>query len=228
MRSGGLKGLRNWNGPKLLVCGDLHHGPSPIDTLQQYQTREFHDSVVLTFNPILLEEVRIRLNVPVFCNPPGFFKYPIRVRDNYLKRQLLHIGNVGPYHTKRRELIERLISRQRIPLVHKTTEDAEGAADLYCRYALALNIPLNNDLNHRFYEIISAGAAQIIFGGQELLGPLNEFKDLKGIYWVNSINNIEQLVISLLKNPESIVYPNKPIPTPKLQQFLLDSFLYKN
>ncbi len=67
-----LNGLRHWPGPKLLACGDLHHGHLPIDTLANYLTAEHHDAVLLTFNPGLLDEVGQRVSVPVRALPPTF------------------------------------------------------------------------------------------------------------------------------------------------------------
>jgi len=56
MRSSPLRGLREWPGPRLLACGDLHHGPNPIDSLIAYLSAESHDAVLLTFNPALLDQ----------------------------------------------------------------------------------------------------------------------------------------------------------------------------
>jgi len=65
LRARPLRGLRQWQGPRLLVCGDLHHGSSPIETLAAYLEAEPHDAVLLTFNPALVPQVRQRLRVPV-------------------------------------------------------------------------------------------------------------------------------------------------------------------
>lgn len=40
LRSHPLRGLRQWPGPRLLVCGDLHHGESPLDVLAAYLERD--------------------------------------------------------------------------------------------------------------------------------------------------------------------------------------------
>ena len=36
------------------------------------------------------------------------------------------------------------------------------AATFYTQHALVLNVPLNNDLNHRFFEVMAARVAQMI------------------------------------------------------------------
>ena len=46
------------------ACGDLHHGPNPIGTLEEYCAAEPHDAVLLTFNPALLQDVQQRLPCP--------------------------------------------------------------------------------------------------------------------------------------------------------------------
>lgn len=223
IRANALQGLKHWNGPKLLVCGDLHHGPSPIETLIQYQKNEFHDSIILAFNPMLLEKVKAELNVPVHSNPPSFFSYPQRVRNISPIKALLHIGSIGSHHPKRRKIVESLLDRKKIPFFHSTTNTAEEAADLYSKYTLVLNIPLNNDLNHRFFEVIASGVPQIIFGAKELLGQIHHLKSLKGVYWAESIEKIEELVLFFLHNPEKLTYPNQAISQMPIKDFLLNS-----
>jgi len=56
-----------------MACGDLHHGPAPIDTLAAYLHQEPHDAVLLTFNPAWLDEVQQRLSLPVHSCPTSFF-----------------------------------------------------------------------------------------------------------------------------------------------------------
>ena len=226
IRAGALRGLSHWAAPKILVSGDLHHGKSPIETLIKYQTCEFHDSVVLAFNPMLLEKIKRYLNVPVHCHPPGFFCYPQRIRNSSPKKCLLHVGSIGPYHQKRREVIKLLLKRKRIPFFHQSTKNAEEAADLYNQYSLVLNIPLNNDLNHRFFEIISANTAQIIYGSKALLGPLKYLDSIPGVYWSSSIEELEENVRFLLSRKEVLTYPDKWITNLPINDFLLKSLSY--
>jgi hypothetical protein len=151
LRAQPLRGLRHWRGPRLLVCGDLHHGTSPIETLAAYLDAEPHDAVLLSFSPALLREVRQRLRVPVRSLPPTFFRYPMAVPLPQPRLELLHVGSLGPHHPRRRELVEALSARRRVPFRHATTASPEEAAALYAQHALVLNVPLNHDLNHRFF-----------------------------------------------------------------------------
>ncbi len=188
IRASPLTELDSWVGPKLLVCGDLHHGPNPIGTLATYQAKEFHDAVLVSFNPALLNEVRSHLAVPVHSMPPGFFRYPTRPFNPYSQNRLIHVGSLGIHHPQRRQIVTELLERKRIPFIHTVTRNNEEAADLYNGSALVLNIPLNNDLNHRFFEIMSAGSRQIIFGHKQLLGPHYELATRKDVFWVQTID----------------------------------------
>jgi hypothetical protein len=96
-----LHGLRHWCGPRLLVCGDLHHGGRPLDALAAYLEAEPHDAVLLTFNPAMLSAVRQRLRVPVRALPPTFFRYPAAVPAAQPRLELLHVGSLGPHHPRR-------------------------------------------------------------------------------------------------------------------------------
>ena len=118
MRSAPLRGLRRWSGPKLLICGDLHHGPDPIGTLAAYLQAEPHDAVVLTFNPAMLHAVRQRISVPVRCLPPTLFRYPSAKPCEQPLPELLHVGSLGPYHPVRRNLVTTLQARGRVPFRH--------------------------------------------------------------------------------------------------------------
>ncbi|WP_259726381.1 glycosyltransferase [Synechococcus sp. CS-197] len=201
MRACPLQGVRQWPGPRLLACGDLHHGPAPLDTLAAYQGSEPHDAVVLTFNPALLEQVQARLNVPVRCLAPSFFRYPAAQRTASPERVLLHVGSLGPHHPKRRELVEALQARCRIPFRHATTTSAEGAAELYARHALVLNVPLNHDLNHRVFEVMAAGTAQVVVADPSLVGPLQHLAERPDVFWASSIEQLEALVQELFASP---------------------------
>ena len=220
MRAAGLRGLNQWCGPCLLVCGDLHHGPAPLETLEAYVQQQFHDAVLLAFNPALLAEVQSRLPVPVYCHPPGFFRYPRRARAQSPVPKLLHVGSLGAHHPRRRDLVEAIQRRGRIPFQHVTTETPEQAADLYAAHALVLNVPLNNDLNHRVFEVMAAGAPQVVFGSQSLLGPLRQFANRADLIWVDHLEQLESTVLELLKDPARWMQPVTPPPEWSLQQLL--------
>lgn len=212
LRSSPMRGIREWPGPRLLACGDLHHGPDPIGTLQKYCVAEPHDAVLLTFNPALLKILQERLPMPVRCLAPSFFRYPSAKPIATPRVELLHVGSLGPHHPRRRQLIEALLRRQNVPFRHTTTANAEEAARLYAQYALVLNVPLNQDLNHRIFEVMAAGVPQVIFGHPSMLGENSLLKNRPDLFWAQSIYELETLVNQLFSNATEL--QNKVVENP--------------
>lgn len=222
-----LRGIRHWQGPKLLACGDLHHGPNPILTLKNYLLLEPHDAVLLTFNPALLDEVQSAIKQPVRSIPPTFFRYPTADPVPNPIQKLLHVGSLGPHHSHRKKLVSNLIQHSSIPFEHVTTKNPTDAAFLYAQYALILNIPLNNDLNHRVFEIMSAGVPQIIFGSKKLLGKYNYLENRPDIFWASSIQEVEILTTKLFRNMQQLRQIDvKPPPYLRINALLKEAFRY--
>ena len=225
MRSSPLRDVRAWPGPRLLACGDLHHGPAPIDTLVSYLNAEPHDAVLLTFNPSLVNKVQSRMNKPVRSLPPTFFNYPSAKRSASPRLELLHVGTLGPHHPRRRELIEALNARRRIPLRHTTTNSPEEAAVLYAQHALVLNVPLNNDLNHRFFEVMAAGVPQVVFGDPGLVGEHQALAQRPDVFWASTVESLEELVLQLLTEPKILqAIPVQPPPVWPIKDLLKAAF----
>ena len=212
IRAAPIREIRKWPGPRVLACGDLHHGPDPIGTLEQYSSREPHDAVLLTFNPALLEDVRQRLPMPVRCLAPTFFRYPTATKNPDTRLELLHIGSLGSHHPRRRELVEALLKRKLVQFRHATTQNSNDAAQLYAKHALVLNVPLNQDLNHRIFEVMAAGVPQVIFGDRKLLGDNNPLANRPDLFWANSIGELEALVQELFADPTRL--QNIPVNPP--------------
>ena len=175
-------------------------------------TAEPHDAVLLTFNPYLLGEVRRRLPMPVRCLAPTFFRYPAATPKPMPRLELLHVGSLGPHHPRRCELVQSLLRRQKIPFRHTTTQNAEEAAQLYSQHALVLNIPLNQDLNHRLFEVMAAGRPQVIFGNPNLLGENSKLMNRPDLFWTQSIDDLERLVNQLFLKPNKLL--NIPVKAP--------------
>ena len=221
LRTAPVRGIRQWRGPRILACGDLHHGPYPIETLQQYCAAEPQDAVLLTFNPALLHHVRQRLPRPVRCLAPSFFRYPAATPSPTPRLELLHVGSLGTHHPRRRELVEALAKRQQVPFRHATTQNAEEAAKLYAQHALVLNVPLNQDLNHRLFEVMAAGVPQLIFGDRSLLGDNTTLANRPDLFWASSIEELESLVEKLFKAPNKLKsIPVEPPPYWELKALL--------
>ena len=201
LRAAPMRGIRQWPGPRVLACGDLHHGPDPIGTLEKYCAAEPHDSVLLTFNPALLPDVQERLPMNVRCLAPTFFRYPAAKPSPTPRLELLHVGSLGPHHPRRRELVEDLLKRRRVPFRHTTTQNADEAAQLYAQHALVLNVPLNHDLNHRLFEVMAAGVPQVVFGHPSLLGDNSPLSNRSDLFWAQSIEELEDVVKELFSDP---------------------------
>ena len=225
LRGSPLRGLKHWHGPRLLACGDLHHGSNPVGTVSDYLEAESHDAVLLTFNPALVESMRDRLSIPVHSLPPSFFRYPSAIPIRQPRLELLHLGNVGPHHIERRRLLKNLHIRGNIPLCHGTTRNPEEAAQLYAQHALVLNVPLNHDLNHRFFEIMAAGVPQVVFGDPGLVGEHRHLAERPDIFWASTIEELEKLVAGLFADPEYLrTIPVAPPPYWELRDLLKAAF----
>lgn len=225
LRSHPLRGLRQWPGPRLLVCGDLHHGESPLNVLAAYLEAEPHDAVLLSFNPALLVAVRQRLSIPVRSVPPTFFRYPSAPRAAAPRLELLHVGSLGPHHPRRRELVMALQNRGRVPFRHATTSNPEQAAALYAEHALVLNVPLNHDLNHRFFEVMAAGSPQVVFGDPGLVGEHRHLAERPDVFWSSSVEQLEQQVLKLFAEPRVLqAIPVEPPPYWQLKDLLKTAF----
>jgi hypothetical protein len=225
LRAQPLRGLRHWCGPRLLVCGDLHHGERPLDVLAAYLEAEPHDAVLLTFNPAMLSAVRQRLRVPVRALPPTFFRYPAAEWVAQPRLELLHVGSLGPHHPRRRELVTALQTRGQVPFRHATTSSPEDAAALYAKHALVLNVPLNHDLNHRFFEVMAAGVPQVVFGDPGLVGEQRHLAERSDVFWASRLDELEALVLRLFAEPERLrAIPVAPPPYWELKDLLKAAF----
>ena len=102
--------------------------------------------------------------------------------------ELLHVGSLGPHHPRRRELVAGLKARGRLPFRHASTSSPEEAAALYAQHALVLNVPLNHDLNHRFFEVMAAGVPQVVFGDPSLVGDHQALAERPDVFWAYLLN----------------------------------------
>ncbi len=213
LRFSALTELDSWNGPKVLVSGDLHHGPKPIETLKDYLRNESFDAILLAFNPAMIADVKSMIRVPVFSFPPTFFRYPSIKRADKIDNFLVHVGSIGKYHTQRRRVVEALLKLDNFRFKHFTTQTQLEASLLYSKHALALNIPLNNDLNHRFYEIMAVGCPQIIYGSPALLGSQDELGKRSDVFWASNVSEIVLIANHLMSDFKNLM--QTPVLPPK-------------
>ncbi len=74
------------------------------------------------------------------------------------------------------------------------------AAALYVEYALVLNV----SLNHRFSEVMAAGAPQVVFGDPALVGEHCHLAERPDVFWASTIEELEGLVLRLFAEPERL------------------------
>jgi hypothetical protein len=91
-----------------------------------------------------------------------------------------------------------------VPFCHATTTSAEQAAALYAQHALVLNVPLSHDLNHRFFEVMAAGAPQVVFGDPGLVGDHRHLVERPDVFWASTVDELEALVLRLFAEPERL------------------------
>ena len=67
-----------------------------------------------------------------------------------------------------------------------------------------MNVPLNQDLNHRLFEVMAAGVPQVIFGDRSLLGNNSPLASRPDLFWANSTKELEDLVQRLFADPKKL------------------------
>ena len=139
--------------------------------------------------------------------------------------ELLHVGSLGPHHPRRRELVTALQARGQLPFRHASTSSPEEAAALYAQHALVLNVPLNHDLNHRFFEVMAAGVPQVVFGDPGLVGEHRALAERPDVFWASSLEELEELVLGLFAEPQRLrAIPVAPPPYWELKDLLKAAF----
>ena len=88
-----------------------------------------------------------------------------------------------------------------------------------------LNVPLNQDPNHRLFEVMAAGVPQVIFGNCNLLGANSSLASRPDLFWANSIEELEELVLRLFADPNKLKsIPVEPPPYWDLRALLKAAF----
>lgn len=151
-----------------------------------------------------MDELRQRLQVPVRAWPPSFFRYPSAVPLAEPRPQLLHVGSLGSHHYRKLGMVDAVQARGKAPLRHVTTGSDDEATALYAQRALVVYVPLNNDLNQRFFEVMAAGVAQVVFGHSSLVREHRHLAERPDVFCASSIEQLEELLLELLAEPEHL------------------------
>ncbi len=99
------------------------------------------------------------------------------------------------------------------------------AAAHYAQHALVLNVSLNHDLNHRFFEVMAAGVPQVVFGDPGLVGEHRHLAERLDVFWASTLDELEALVLRLFAEPERLrAIPVAPPPYWELKDLLKAAF----
>jgi hypothetical protein len=86
-------------------------------------------------------------------------------------------------------------------------------------------VPLNHDLNHRFFEVMAAGVPQVVFGDPGLVGEQRALAERAEVFWASSLDELEKLVLRLLADPDALrAIPVAPPPYWELGTLLKAAF----
>ena len=61
---------------------------------------------------------------------------------------------------------------------------------MYVQHALVVNVLLNHDLNHRFFEVMAAGVPQVAFGDSGLVGEHRQLAERPDMFWASSLEQL--------------------------------------
>ncbi len=138
----------------ICVVGDTHHGHQPITRLAKWLINSNIRAIALkqtihhsnVFREIGFDVV----NLPYYANDVRL----IKPTAHYFQR-LVFVGSLGIHHAKRRRLINSLISMG--APIDVQTLPRHNTFLAYNAYACSFNMPLNNDINYRIWEVMAAG-----------------------------------------------------------------------
>lgn len=145
-----------WVGcPVILNVGDTHHGTYPLQCLTSYATSERFDAVITGWRQSHAHWF-LSIGLGKIAWLPGQdTQHTPRQFSADRKPEAVFVGQVGPWHPRRAPAIARL--RQAGLPVRVVRTPAEIAARLYASSSVCLNMALNNDINSRVFEVLSAG-----------------------------------------------------------------------
>jgi hypothetical protein len=142
-------------GRKLLLAGDTHHGPKPLEKMLTYARQEPFDGIVVIHDPHHLhwyveagfEQTTYIPNINVAHLPQRF--------DERRKCSIVFVGQAGHLHARRQYLLGAIKDAGLSVEIMQAT--ATEAALRYSGAQITFNCSLNGDLNMRVFEVLSAG-----------------------------------------------------------------------
>lgn len=141
--------------PLLCVVGDTHHGNGPITDLA-YWLIQSRISVVALKQTIhhanLFESLGFRvLRLPFYAHDAHFIS-----PTQYFFERTVFIGSTGGLHRHRSSFLDTLTSRG-IKIDIRRIPRSKSFA-IHNLYGTSFNMPLNNDISYRIWEIMASGS----------------------------------------------------------------------
>ena len=149
------RGLDRLSCPVTLSVGDTHHGTYPLQCLLNYVSAERFDSVITGWR-----QSHAHWLLSIGLGDVGWLvgqdtrHTPVTPRSRRTS-EAVFVGQTGKWHPRRAPAITRLWDSGLPVRVVRTA--APIAARLYASVAVSLNMALNNDINSRVFEVLSAG-----------------------------------------------------------------------
>jgi len=149
------RNLAALNCPAVLIIGDTHHFPRPLQSLMGYASSEpFAASIVVFtrqhahfFSEAGLERV---------CWLPGFNVQRVALSPGMpIDIPMSFVGQTGKFHPRRTALCEAL-KQAGLPIQVGTASN-QRTREIHRRSQVSLNCSLNGDLNLRLFEILQSG-----------------------------------------------------------------------
>ena len=138
----------------IAIIGDTHHGKEPLSKLITwlYEMKICRVALKQTVHhkPIFRSFGFDVLQLPYYAHNTKSYE----VNDNYIER-IIFYGSISNRHVKRMDLLKFL--KQSGLTIDICAGSREMSFKAYNTYCASINMPLNNDVNYRIYEIMSAG-----------------------------------------------------------------------
>ena len=147
--------------PVVLVAGDTHHGPSPLQALLEFTTNEHFDGCLTTNDPQHAHWASQLAGTRVGWWPsPDVEAFDTTFLDSEFRtRDALFVGQAGRWHQRRQGSL-RLLWDAKLP-ARLVRLPMRFASRLYARSLVSLNLTLNGDTNARIFEVLSAGGCLV-------------------------------------------------------------------
>jgi hypothetical protein len=141
--------------PKLLIVGDTHHGPAPLQGMLDYALAGGFDRIALSYTAHHVHWFAERCGVPVTFLP-GLHIAHVPVAFGETREPVIgHVGQTGQFHLRRRRLLE-AVTRAGLPVTHRRGTALE-IARAYATQQITWNCSLNGDFSLKHFEVLGAG-----------------------------------------------------------------------